>query len=286
MIFTIENDKASAGIKQYGAELTSFKSKETGTEYLWQSFPEIWYGQSPVLFPIVGTLLDNKYRVDGKEYELFRHGIARKRDFELKEQGKDYVILTQKYNEDTLKVYPFKYILDIEFRLDGSKLTATHTVKNEDDGEMYFSIGAHPGFNCALGDKLEFEKEEADVVNEMIDPESILYDEKFPSPFDGKDIVITKDIFAKDALILSNLNSEKCTLKGEKLDADIEFTFGKCGFLGLWAKPGAPYVCIEPWYGVNDSRDKKADFSEKRAIQKISGDEEFSFAWSAEIKLK
>ena len=286
MIFTIENDKASAGIKQYGAELTSFKSKVSGTEYLWQSFPEIWYGQSPVLFPIVGTLLDNKYRVDGNEYELFRHGIARKRDFELKEQGEDYVILTQKYNEDTLKVYPFKYVLDIEFRLDGEKLTATHTVKNEDDGDMYFSIGAHPGFNCTIGDKLEFECEEPDVVNEMIDPESILYDEKFPSPFKGKDIVITKDIFAKDALILSNLASKKCTLKGEKLDADIEFTFGDCAFLGLWAKPGAPYVCIEPWYGINDSREKKADFSEKRAIQKISGDECFSFSWSAEIKLK
>ena len=286
MIFTIENDKVCAGIKQYGAELTSFKSKVSGTEYLWQSFPEIWYGQSPVLFPIVGTLLDNKYRVDGNEYELFRHGIARKRDFELKEQGEDYVILTQKYNEDTLKVYPFKYVLDIEFRLDGEKLTATHTVKNEDDGDMYFSIGAHPGFNCTIGDKLEFECEEPDVVNEMIDPESILYDEKFPSPFKGKDIVITKDIFAKDALILSNLASKKCTLKGEKLDADIEFTFGDCAFLGLWAKPGAPYVCIEPWFGVNDSREKKTDFSEKRAIQKISGDEEFSFSWSAEIKLK
>ena len=132
MVFYIESDKAIAGIKQYGAELTSFKSKVTGTEYLWQSFPEIWYGQSPVLFPIVGTLLNDKYLVDGKEYELFRHGIARKRDFELKEQGKDYVILTQKYNEDTLKVYPYKYVLDIEFRLDGEKLTATHTVKNED----------------------------------------------------------------------------------------------------------------------------------------------------------
>ncbi len=202
MIFTIENGVACAGIKQYGAELTSFKSKETGTEYLWQSFPEIWYGQSPILFPIVGTLLDNKYRVDGKEYELFRHGIARKRDFELKEQGKDYVILTQKYNEDTLKVYPYKYVLDIEFRLDGTKLTATHTVKNEGEGDMYFSIGGHPGFNCKIGDVLEFEKEVPDVVAELIDPESILYDEKFPSPINGKIFTISQNIFDKDAHIL------------------------------------------------------------------------------------
>lgn len=286
MIFTIENDKASAGIKQYGAELTSFKSKVSETEYLWQSFPEIWYGQSPVLFPIVGTLLNDKYYVGGKEYELFRHGIARKRDFDLKEQGKDYVILTQKYNEDTLKVYPFKYILDIEFRLDGEKLTATHTVKNEDDGDMYFSIGAHPGFNCKIDDVLSFECEEPDVIIEMIDPESILYDEKFPSPFNKNEITISKDIFAKDALILSNLKSKKCTLKGAELDADIEFTFGDCEYLGLWAKPGAPYVCIEPWFGINDSREKKDDFSQKRAIRKISGDEQFQFSWSAEIKLK
>ncbi len=284
MKFEAKNDKLSFSVKQYGAELSSLKSLESGVEYLWQGNPDIWYGQSPVLFPIVGTLLENKYFVDGKEYEMFRHGIARKRDFELKEQGEDYVILTQKYNEDTLKVYPFKYVFDIEFKLDGKKLTATHTIKNEGDGAMYFSIGAHPGFNCEIGDVLEFEETEDEVINEMIDEDAVLIDKHFPSPIDGKIFTITKNIFDADAHVLSNLKSKKCTLKGKNRPGEVEFTFGDAPALGLWAKPGAPYVCIEPWYGVNDSREKKDDFSQKRLIQKIEPSEEFSFSWSAEIK--
>ena len=284
MIFSIENEYVSVSVKKAGAELNSFKSKESGTEYLWQGNPDIWYGQSPVLFPIVGTLLNNAYLSDGKEYTLYRHGIARKRDFELKEQGSDYLILVQKYDDETLKAYPFPYELIIEFRLDGKKLTVTHRVKTLGDKTMYFSIGAHPGFNCRLGDTLEFEKDEDALVCEMIDEDSILYDKHFPSPVDGKTFVIGEHVFDKDAYVLSNLKSKKCTLKNSDANAEIEFTFGDAPFLGLWAKPGAPYVCIEPWYGVNDSRDKKDDISKKRAIESVNPGEEFSFSWSALIK--
>ena len=284
MIFSIENEFLSVKIKKYGAELNSVKSKETGIEYLWQGNPDIWYGQSPVLFPIVGTLLDNKYRVDGREYELFRHGCARKRDFEVKETGEGFITLTQSFNDDSLKAYPYRYVLDITFRLDGKKLTVTHTVRNADDKKIYFSIGAHPGFNCSIGDVLEFDQEETDVVNEMIDEDSILFDEKFPSPIDGRIFTITEHIFDKDAHVLSNLKSKKSTLKSKSRPQEVEFTFGDAPYLGLWAKPGAPYVCIEPWYGINDSREKKADFSQKRAIESIDTGEVFEFSWSALIK--
>lgn len=283
MVFSIENEFVSVKVKQFGAELNSFKSKETDTEYLWQGNPDVWYGQSPILFPIVGTLLNNKYRVDGKEYEMFRHGIARKRDFEVKEQGEDYIILTQKWNEETLKAYPYKYIYDIEFRLDGKKLSVTSIIKSDDGEKIYFSIGGHPGFNCKMGDYLEFEKEETELVNEMIDEDSILFDEKFPVPVDGKIFTVTEHIFDKDAHVLSGFKSKKCTLKGENRKGDIEFTFGDAPYLGLWAKPGADYVCIEPWYGINDSREEKADFSQKRAIESVEKDGEFVFKWSAEI---
>lgn len=285
MNFELKNDKLSISVKKYGAELSSLKSIGSGVEYLWQGNPDIWYGQSPVLFPIVGTLLKNRYYVDGKEYEMFRHGIVRKRDFELKEAGDDYIILTQKYNEETLKVYPYRYVFDIEFRLEGKKLTVTHTVKNEGDSTMYFSIGAHPGFNCEMGDFIEFECVEDEVINEMIDDEAhLLIDKHFPSPIDGKVLTITEHIFDDDAHVLTNLKSKKCTIKGKNRSGEIEFTFGDAPVLALWAKPGAPYVCIEPWHGINDSQEKKDDFSQKRLIEKINPDEEFNFSWSAEIK--
>lgn len=282
MLYTAENEYVSIAVKQAGAELSSFKSKESGIEYLWQGNPDVWYGQSPILFPIVGTLLDNKYRVDGKEYEMFRHGIARKRDFELKEKGDGYVILTQSWNEDTLKAYPYKYVLDVEFRLDGKKLTVTHTVKNDDDKKMYFSIGAHPGFNCKIGDYLEFEENET-LVCEKIDTESILDGKTYPTLDNSKRFEITKDVFVDDAHILSGMKSDTLYLKSDVRPQVIKFNFGKAPLMGIWAKPGAEYVCIEPWYGLNDSRDKKADFSEKRGIMNINVGEEFIFPWSAEI---
>lgn len=282
MKFTLKNNSVSIAVKQYGAELSSFKSEDSNIEYLWQGNPDVWYGQSPVLFPIVGTLLDNKYKVDGKEYEMFRHGIARKRDFELKEQGEDYITLTQKWNDESLERYPFKYVLDIEFRLCGKKLTVTHTVKNEGDGAMYFSIGAHPGFNCKIGDRLEFAEPEK-LVCEKIDTDSILDGKHYPTLDNETTIVITKDIFEGDALVLSGMKSDTVYLKSDFRPQYIKFNFGKAPVLGIWAKPGAEYVCIEPWYGVNDSREVKKDFSEKRLIQKIEPGEEFVFPWSAEI---
>ena len=280
MIFTIENEFISVSVKKAGAELNSFKSKETGTEYLWQGNPDIWYGQSPVLFPIVGTLLNNAYLSEGKEYTLYRHGIARKRDFKLKEQGNDYLVLVQRYDDETLKSYPFEYELLIEFRLEGKTLKVTHRVKTLGNKTMYFSIGAHPGFNCKVGDIIEFEKPET-LSTERIDKENLIIPEKFPLIENSREIEITKEIFEPDALILSDMKSEKLRIKGEN---EIEFTFGKCPFLGIWAKPGAPYVCLEPWYGVNDGREVKNDISEKRGIQKLGKGGEFSFSWTAEIK--
>ena len=282
MLFTAENEYVSIAVKQLGAELSSFKSKETGIEYLWQSNPDVWAGQSPILFPIVGTVLDNKYRVDGKEYEMFRHGIARRRNFELKEQGDGYLILTQSWNEESLKAYPYKYIFDIEFRLEGKKLTVTHIIKNDDDKTIYFSIGAHPGFNCKIGDWLEFEENET-LTCEKITPDSILDGKFYPTLKDSKRFDITADVFVDDAHILSGMKSDTVYLKSDFRPQVIKFNFGKVPYLGLWAKPGAEYVCIEPWYGLNDSYEKKADFSEKRDIQKIATDEEFIFPWSAEI---
>lgn len=280
-MFYLENDLVSISVKEKGAELSSFKSKITGIEYLWQGNPDVWSGQSPLLFPIVGTILNNKCTIKGKEYEMGRHGIARHRDFSLKEKAENYIVLTQSYNEDSLKQYPYKYIIDIEFRLDGKKLTVTHIVKSEENEAMYFSIGAHPGFNCKIGDYLEFEENET-LKCEMITPDAILDGKIYPSLKNSKIFEITKNVFDNDAHILSEMKSDTVYLKSNFREQIIKFNFGKVPFLGLWAKPGAEYVCIEPWYGINDSYEKK-DFSQKRGIQKVLPGEEFVFPYSAEI---
>ena len=280
MYYKIENEFLTCEIDDMGAQLHSLILKENGKEYIWQGNPKIWYGQAPVLFPIIGQLIGDKYRYNGKEYTMPKHGLARKLPFAVKECGGAKAVFSLESDENTLKSYPFEFELLVIFELCGKSLVNTMTVINKTDGEMYFSIGAHPGFNCKVGDIIEFEKPET-LSTERIDKENLIIPEKFPLIENSREIEITKEIFEPDALILSGMNSEKLRIKGEN---EIEFTFGKCPFLGIWAKPGAPYVCLEPWYGVNDGREVKNDISEKRGIQKLGKGGEFSFSWTAEIK--
>lgn len=282
MFYTIENDYLTAQINDAGAELHSVVNKENGVEYLWQGNPDIWYGQSPVLFPFIGRLLDDKYRYNGKEYTMQKHGFARKRTFEVVSCEKNEAVFVLRSDDTTRPDYPFEFELFVKFTLVGKVLRATHTVVNQTDGEMYFSLGGHPGFNCAMGDYLEFDLPET-LDTETIDSESIRIAEKTPVLRNEKRITITEDIFKNDALILSGIRSKAVTLRSDKHDRAVRFTFGDVPFLGIWAKPGAPYVCIEPWCGVNDDRNKRADVSEKEGIVRLPKGGVFDLVYTAEI---
>ena len=282
MFYKIENDYLSAEINDAGAELHSLYSKENNFEYLWQGNPDIWYGQSPVLFPIIGRLLDDKYRYNGKEYTMQKHGFARKMKFDVVSCERNTAVFVLKSDDSTRVQYPFEFELYVKFELLGKTLQATHTVVNKTDGEMYFSLGGHPGFNCEIGDYLEFDKNET-LSTETIDADSIRLADKTPVLNNENKIVITKDIFNNDALILSNIKSNAVTLRSDKHDRAVRFTFGDVPYLGIWAKPGAPYVCIEPWCGVNDDRVVRDDISKKDAIVRLPKGGVFDLIYVAEI---
>ncbi len=280
MFYKIENEYLTCEIcDENGAQLHSLKSKKNGKEYMWYGTPEIWSSQAPILFPIIGRLLDDKFRYKGKEYSLLKHGLSRRMPFKVEECNGAKAVFSLESDENTLKSYPFDFKLTATFELIGNSLKNTLTVENKTDGEIYFSLGAHPGFNCAIGDKIEFEKEET-LCTERIDKDSYVINQDFPLIENSREIEITKHIFVPDCLILSGLNSKKLRIKGEN---EVEFTFGDCPFLGIWAKPGAPYVCIEPWWGLDDSRDYKDDISQKRGIQRLDKGGKFEYAWSVEI---
>lgn len=279
MYYKIENELLTCEIDDMGAQLHSLKLKENGKEYIWQGNPDIWYGQSPVLFPVIGQLLNDSYRYNGVEYSMPKHGLARKLLFNVKECAGAKAVFSLESDENTRKSYPFDFELLVAFELKEKSLINTMTVINKTKGEMYFSIGAHPGFNCKIGDVIEFELPET-LETERIDADSLLVDEKIPVIENSREIVITKDIFNNDALILSDIKSKKLRIKS---DYEVEFTFGDCPVLGIWAKPNAPYVCIEPWYGINDNREFKKDISEKRKIMRLEEGGSFAFDWKAEI---
>lgn len=281
MIFKAENNNFELSVKEMGAELNSLRSKKTGFEFIWNGNEEIWYGQSPILFPIIGRLLDDKYRLDGIEYTMPKHGIVRKKPFKLIGKTEDTLIFRQSDDADSLKIYPYHFDLTVEFKLTENGLSVTHTVKNNDSKMMFYSFGAHPAFNCAIGDYLEFQNTE-ELKTERIDHDSILIEEKFPVEIKDKKIFITKNLFDDDALILSGYTSKDITLGSNDHNRKVKFNFDS-PLLGIWAKPGAPYVCIEPWWGVNDNYDKKSDLSLKRGIMALEPGETASYNWNIEI---
>lgn len=281
MVHFIENDILKIGVKEYGCELTSIYNKKEGCEYLWQGNPEYWEGQSPILFPIVGRLIDDKYFLDGKEYTMPKHGFARKMKWDFLEKNDNTLSFILKETPDTLEIYPYHFEVKVTFTINGNKLTVSHAITNKNDKVMYFSLGAHPAFNCRIGDKLTFDAAET-LSTEKIDlVRSLRLPETYPVLNNEKDIIITEHIFDEDALILHGIKSENITLHTD--NAKIKFNLGNAPYLGIWAKPGAPYVCLEPWWGVNDSTEKKDDFSHKDAICKADSGSVTVFGWSAEF---
>ncbi len=284
MIHYIENEYVKVGVKTDGAELTSFVSKENSFEYLWQGNPDVWYGQSPVLFPIIGRVLDDVYYLNGKEFTMPKHGLFRKREAELVEKTETSMTFMEKADDETRKIFPYEFRVYVKFELDGKKLVCTYNVFNDSADVMYFSIGGHPGFNCEIGDYILFEKNET-IETVAIDTECLRTGKTIPVLNNNNKLVITKDIFNDDALIFNNMESSYLTLVSDNHTRTVKFDFSDCSYLGIWAKPGAPYVCIEPWWGVNDSHERKSDISQKDAIISLESGKAFECYWAAEISL-
>lgn len=283
MTHYIENSFLKIGVKEFGCELTSVYSKENNFEYLWQGDAEYWEGQSPILFPIVGRLIDDCYFLDGKKYTLPKHGFARKMHWDFIGSDSSSMKFSLNHTAETLKMYPYEFRLIVTFTLNNNTLEVTHEIENLNSTVMYASLGAHPAFNCSIGDRLVFNKKET-LSTEKIDlKESLRLPDSIPVLNDESDIIITEDIFNEDALILKDFVSETLTLESDSHSRKVVFHLGAAPYLGIWSKPGAPYVCIEPWCGVNDSTEKKDDFSEKDGINKIEPSDKFIYSWKAEF---
>lgn len=281
MIYTLENQHLKISLSNHGGELHSIKGKKDNTEFLWSGDEAYWKYHAPILFPIVGKVFNGKYTVDGITYELPQHGLARVRDFEMIEQTKNSISFELKYSEDTLKVYPFKFSLIIKYTLNDINLSIDYIVKNLDNKEMYFSIGAHPAFMCPIeNDKFddyyfEFNEKENASIMQLVGPGYFSKEEK-PYLKNENIINLSTDLFKNDALVFKNLKSNKISLKSKNHKKYLEFDFGEFPYLGLWTKDtGAPFVCIEPWFGHADFDGFNEEFKDKAAIQSLMPNKEF-----------
>ena len=201
--YTLDNAQVSLQIAADGAEIKSLRDKNTGYEYMWGADPEFWGRTSPILFPVVGSYKDKTSYYGGKTYTMGQHGFARDMEFELESLIGHEIWFILKSNEDTLTKYPFRFELRVGYKLEGRSVTVMWNVKNVDNKTMYFSIGAHPAFNCSLHDsKLKFDTSENLISGILRD--GVLSSEEKVIPLCDNEVELSPEMFDDDALIIEN----------------------------------------------------------------------------------
>ncbi|RED26738.1 galactose mutarotase-like enzyme [Flavobacterium cutihirudinis] len=281
MITTISNSTLKASINHAGAELISLKDNQK--EYIWEGNPEFWGKHSPVLFPIVGTLKNNTYKVHEKEYQLTRHGFARDMEFQLIEKTGNSAVFSLESNEETLKKYPFEFELQLVYTIENTSLNIEYIVINRSEKKMPFSIGAHPAI--ALPENFEnyafkFEKHESLKYNLL---ENDLISNKTETLKTVNNVIpLSYKLFENDALVFKTLESTSLTIL-ENSKPYVQVDFEDFPSLGIWTKDQAPFVCIEPWFGYSDTAENSGDLFKKEGILILDIDQSFHSKFSIKI---
>ncbi len=291
MNYTLIYGDIQATISSIGAELISLR--KANREYIWTGDPAYWNGHNPTLFPIIGFLKDNKTMFDGIEYQIPKHGYARKCEFALVAVNEHSITLKMTDTEETRMGFPFAFSLQITHTLTEYGYKTCFTVTNRNDRPMPFMLGVHTGFCLPLNERfsfedytLLFEHTEDNVIRYIAEGGQIITDPHGVSNYlDGADrLALSYSLFDEDALMLTGLHSRKVAL----LDPNglgVGMTFDGFDVLGIWTPPGkqAPFLCLEPWNGINAFTNEQAEFSRKPYIRITSPGESYSVAYQVEI---
>lgn len=247
----------SARIAPLGAELQSLRCGSE--ELMWQPRAGHWQQTAPWLFPFVGRLRDGGYLHRGRWHEMPLHGFAASQEFEVLAQSPNSARLQLRASERTRDVYPFDFRLLITYRLDAEGLSMDIAVHNDGDETLPFGFGAHPGFalHGRLDDwRLQFEQPEAASVwrlNPDPPPWGLRATTSEPFRWDAPgSLQLHQRLFDRDALILDPVRSSWVALVHRRHGERLRPQFRGAPTLGLWARPGAPFICIEPWWGRDD----------------------------------
>ena len=288
---TLKNEILTVQVKEHGAELASIR--KGSVEYLWQADPMFWGRHSPVLFPIVGSVWEKRYRVDGREFELGQHGFARDMDFTMVEGGEDEVRYRLGSTEDTLKKYPWPFVLEIAYRLHGNMIDVIWEVSNPGNEDMYFQIGAHPAFNYPDYDPqtvergfLSFDRSEGLECIRIKEKGCVDAETLYPLdiPADGL-LPLTRETFDKiDTIMLQDGQIGSVALYRTDRTPWLKLSF-EAPVVGIWSPPGknAPFICLEPWYGRCDRAGYEGDYRDRDWVNRLAPGERFSSVYTIEI---
>lgn len=288
----LENDRFRVEVNELGAELTSFKSKKDGTEYIWQADPAVWKRHAPLLFPIVGRLKDKKYTVGGKPYEITQHGFGRDLPFTPVRVSETCVEFLLSQNEYTKKMYPWDFALTVRYTLDGATLLKEHVTCNTDTADLYYEVGGHDAYNLCLcpGEKITdyyVEFEGTETLHPILTDENVMLAEghgDLPIP-DGR-LPITRDTFQDDTVILDDLPVRRATIGCTKNEKTIRMDFADFPYFALWSMRkdfDVPYVCLEPWSTLPDGGYLGHELEKKVGVRMLRPGETETLAFSTTI---
>jgi galactose mutarotase-like enzyme len=288
-LIQISSGQLTAEIHPLGAQLFSLRDA-AGRDLQWHGDPTIWKGRAPILFPIVGALAQGQYRLDGHSYCLSRHGFARDRVFDVVEAGPASALFRLNWDEETFRLYPFRFQFDLEFAVTEARLRMTATVRNlDEDTTLPASVGFHPALRWPLpygelraAHFLEFETDEPAPIRRL-DAQGLLSPQSFATPVADRRLELRDDLFTADAIIFDKIASRRLSY-GAKKGPRIEIEFPEMPYLGVWTKPGAGFICIEPWHGIADPAGFSGDFTAKPGIALLAPGTERTFAMSITLK--
>jgi galactose mutarotase-like enzyme len=277
---SLTSHELTAEIDPLGAQLSSLRDR-AGYDLLWNGDPAVWAGRAPLLFPIVGALVGGSYRLGSKTYRLPRHGFARGKLFSIESTSSSTADFKLLADEATLQAYPFRFELAIHFELTGPTLSLTASVRNKGDSDMPASVGYHPAFRWPLpfgqprsSHFIQFETDEPAPIR-RIGATGLLTPDRHPTPVAQRRLALADALFQDDVLIFDQIKS-RSVIYGSDDGPRIKVSFPDAPYVGIWTKPAAHFICIEPWHGVTDPEGFSGDFKEKPGVFVLAAGEALS----------
>lgn len=286
----LENDKWKVAINHFGAELCSIVKKETGVEYVWNGDERFWKRSAPVLFPFVGSLKNKEFLYGDKAYPMGQHGFARDMEFSLVSNDGRQAWFSLSSDDTTYEKYPFAFTLEIGYVLTDNTIKVIWRVINEDEKQMYFSIGGHPAFMCPLDGEgrqtdyfIAFDSDE-NLVYSKLSENGLVYKKDNILETNGGKMQITEKLFDEDALVVEGGQAHRVSLCKPDGTPYLTVTFDAPLF-GLWSptKKNAPFICIEPWYGRCDSEAFTGTLEEREYGSSLAPHESFEAAFEVQV---
>ena len=265
---TLKNQNMTVAISERGAEMQSIKMN--GNELLWQGIPESWAGRAPLVFPICGGLIDDKFTFEGKEYTSEKHGYGRFKTFSVESATETEATFLHASDEETAKCYPFTYELRITYTLLDNGVKVTYKVNNLGNTPMYFSIGSHEAYFTPEGiEDYDVIFPQKETLNASKFLGNFLVDDTNPIIKNSTNLPLYDKYFYTGSLLFKDLKSRSVTLRNRKTGRFVHIDFPDKPYFILWHIHSAPYICLEPWAGIPDNLDACGDITKKEGINRI-----------------